>query len=123
MIQRLPTFAEFPKHIMTLTLSGKVLRYQRTYRPRTGSWYVDIFDRDEKPLLLGRRLVGQQVVAGPEVLSVDGLIYARGPDEPRREDLGEALREYYVELDALTPEVDDVADAFIVSVESNEEVP
>jgi hypothetical protein len=83
-----------PSYLRTFTLGGTDYRIALTWRERTGSWYLDLYDAEEAPLALGRRvspgwspLLGLDIDGGPE-----GMLFVRGPEPYRREDLGAGLR-------------------------------
>lgn len=96
---------------MQVEVGGRRLRYRRVYRPRMHGWYVDVFDEDGEPIVLGARLSPGSVVAGSAQVELPVALFVVGPSPYRREDLGEELHEY-----ALTeaPEDDDDEDEFIV---------
>lgn len=89
----LTTPARVSSSIQTVTLGGVDFRVGLTWRERTGSWYLDLYDAEENPLALGRRLSpgwsplqGLSVEDGP-----DGMFMVRGPEPYLREDLGVSL--------------------------------
>lgn len=100
----LPAFPNIPQHVMTLTLGGRTYRYRRTYRARMGAWYIDIEDKDGEPIVSGRRLCGEWAPLTGLAVDFDGILYVRGPDPHRREDLGSDLREIFISPEELTGE-------------------
>lgn len=98
---RIAAFPDLPRHVQTVTLAGRALRYRRTYRPRTRSWYVDIFDGDGNPILLGRRLAAGWSPTIGLPIDLGGVLFVLGRDGYAREDLGGELREIFVTTDEL----------------------
>ena len=92
--QKLRTFPILPQHIQTVVLDDQ-FRVELTFRDRTSSWYMDIYELDGTPVLLGRRLspsfsptVGLVLEDGPE-----GIIYVSGGFDPyTREALEENMK-------------------------------
>lgn len=56
MPQKLPFFHDFPQHTYTVALDGVQYELGLTYRERTASWYLDLWDEQGAALLRGRRL-------------------------------------------------------------------
>lgn len=92
----LPAFPDLPCFRVAVTLGpldgpGEVFVLRFTYRTRTASWYVDVFESNGETLLLaGRRLSpGWSPHRGIVVEGMpDGVLYVRGRDEFERDDLG-----------------------------------
>lgn len=117
-MQRLPAFPDLPQHVMRVDLAGRRYTYRRTYRPRTRAWYVDIYDDQGKVIVEGQRLTPGVPLSTSFEVDLPGVIYVRGPDDYRREDLGGDLREIFATFDELGLEAAaDAEDDFIVSVE------
>lgn len=112
-MELLRTFPEHPQHVMTVTLNGRRLEYWRTWRPRLGAWYIDIFE-DDRPILLGRRLVPGQPLQGSLPADLPGVIFVTGPDDYSKEDLGGDLQEIFIHPDEL-PEPEE-EESFIVDI-------
>ena len=120
-MQRLRAFPDRPSHVQTVTLAGARYIYRRTYRSRLRGWYVDIYTADGTPVILGRRMVGEwPLFGGLPVEELAGILLVRGPDEYRREDLGDELREVFATFDELGDVGADEDDGFIVSIEVEE---
>ncbi len=101
-----------PAYLQTFTLGGTDYRIGLTWRERTASWYLDLYDAEEAPLALGRRvspgwspLLGLSIEGGP-----DGVLMVRGPEPYMRDGLGAGLRIIFYptsEFPAATPSDDD----------------
>lgn len=109
-MKQLPTFPDFPSHTMKVDIDGERLTYRRVYRPRMKGWYVDIFDQDGDPILLGARLSPGTTIGGSASVGVP--VYVLGPSPYRRDQLGDELREYVLDDVSAEGDVDD--DGFIV---------
>ncbi len=86
----LPAYPEDPQHVISAEIEGVAYRLRYTWRDRTASWYLDVFDATGAALIAGRRLSpgaaplgGITVEGGP-----GGLLYVRGIDDFERADLG-----------------------------------
>jgi len=111
-IEQIAAFPNEPQHPMTVTWGDRQVRLRFTWRNRTRSWYLDIFELDDgeetgDAIVRGRRispqwfpLIGLRPVGLPQdpILIVDG-----GPDPYLRSDLGEGVRALLVGLDDLPP--------------------
>lgn len=93
-VVELPIRYDLPAHRYRVTLSGAEFSLRFTFRDRTSSWYLDLFDVDGNPLALGRRLspsysplLGVAVDRGPS-----GLLYVEGADPYERD----GIRLFYV---------------------------
>lgn len=114
---KLPAFPHLPQHVMRVELAGRRYIYRRTWRPRLNAWYVDIYDGDDNPILLGRRLVAQSTLSGELPLDLPGEIFVRGQDDYRRQDLGQSLREIFISHEELAAFDEPGPDDFIVAIE------
>ena len=102
-VSLVPGFPDLPSHRMRVTLGARTYGLRFTFRARTASWYVDIYDADGEPLILGQRmsprwspLAGYNIDAAPDS---DGQgVIVIGPDPYDRAMLGDVLR--LVHLDA-----------------------
>ena len=100
---KLPLYSEQPCHKYTVALDGVQYQVRLTYRDRTASWYLDLWDEQGAAIVLGRRLSpgwspqGFVTAAGPP-----GLLYVFGRDPYARDEL-ELLYFSQAELEALRP--------------------
>jgi hypothetical protein len=90
-IQEIHTFPQFSQFTLTMQMGPTKLTLRMTWRDRTKSWYLDIFQIDGTPLVLGRRLSPYwSPIFGdartPEL--IDGSIAVRGLDGYEQDDLG-----------------------------------
>ena len=98
----------YPVYQYTVDLAEVEYTYRLTYRERQDGWYLDLYDSDGEPLLLGRRLalgalpLKRRVVAGmPDGLFL--LIDRSGSDtDPTYEDLGYRVRLAWIPSDDLS---------------------
>jgi uncharacterized protein DUF6983 len=88
MPEQLPFHPEQPSHRYTMPLDGVQYDIRLTYRERTSSWYLDLWDENGRPLVLGRRLspnwgptVGV-LTAGPP-----GKLFVFGEDPYARDEI------------------------------------
>jgi hypothetical protein len=78
---KMPFFHDQPAHRYTVPLDGVQYEVRLTYRERTASWYLDLWDEQGGELLKGRRLSpngspqGGVITDGPP-----GVIVAFGRD-------------------------------------------
>ena len=105
----LSTTPSAPCAMQTVTLGATQFRVRFTWRERTASWYLDLYDAAEEPLALGRRLspgwgplIGLSVPDGPA-----GFLFVRGPEPYVREQLGGAVRVIFYTAAALPAVVED----------------
>lgn len=99
-IQELHTFPQFSKVSATMQLGPVKLRYRLTWRERTKSWYIGLYELNDTPLLVGRRLspfwsplYGNATI--PEL--IQGLLFVRGVEGYSQKDIGtEALLLWYI---------------------------
>jgi len=88
------TFPVFPAFTQDCQFGPTKLRYDMTFRERTKSWYLDIYELNGEPVMLGRRL-SPRWIASLGYLDLmeklEGVIYCMGKDTYRQEDLGEML--------------------------------
>lgn len=88
MPEKLPFLHDIPCHRYTVPLDGALYEVRLTYRERTGSWYLDLWDPLGAPLLLGRRLSpnwspqGGVITDGPP-----GLLAVFGRDPYERDEI------------------------------------
>jgi len=98
-VVELPILHDLPSHRYRIQLGGVSYVVRLTYRDRLASWYLDLYDVDEEPIALGRRLsprfsplLGIGVDRGPS-----GLLYVEGPDRDGRD----TVRLYHIDPTAL----------------------
>ena len=118
MARQLQVFPSQPASIQTVTIGEVQYRARFTWRTRTSSWYLDLYKQDGTALALGRRvspgwgpLLGLSIEGAP-----DGYLYASGPDEYRRDFLGDSLQvRFYTqaEVDAAAPTTTDVSSVIV----------
>jgi hypothetical protein len=101
-------YAELPCHDQVVTLGDAQYVVRLTYRQRCSSWYLDLFDSEENPLVVGRRispgwppLVALQIDGLP-----DGLFIVVGRDGYAEADLGTALQLHFYSADELAAAAD-----------------
>lgn len=100
MPQRIQTYPNLRQHSQAVTLSGQSYRLRLTWRQRNQGWYLDLYEDDNTPLLLGRRLSpGWSPDARTRVLP--GLLYVKGPSPYDRSHLGGRLTLLYYEPEEL----------------------
>jgi hypothetical protein len=101
MAERFNLFPDLPQHTITTTWGDKQVRLRLTFRDRTSSWYLDIFELDDTPIVLGRRvspkfapLLGLGLGGeGVGTLPRDRELVVDGPADPYpRRDLGEVVQ-------------------------------
>lgn len=98
MISEVQTFPRFSNFDISMELGPTRLTLEFTWRARTKSWYLDIFEVNGNPLLLGRRLSAYwSPMYGyadlPDI--IEGALFVRGI-EGAQKDLGKTLiLEYY----------------------------
>lgn len=56
MAVRLPVFPEKPCHRYVVTIGEARYQVSLTWRARTQSWYLDLYQQDGTPVALGRRV-------------------------------------------------------------------
>lgn len=125
-INQIAAFPEEPQHTMTITWGDKQVRLRLTWRNRTGSWYLDIFELDDgeeagPAIVRGRRisprwlpLLGLRPVGLPvdPILLIDGGV---GSDPFLRSDLGGAVRKLLVNV-ADFPDVPDTSPDLTITI-------
>lgn len=98
----LPGFPRRPRHEYQITLGEIDYTVRLTYRTRTRSWYLDLYDVDGVAIATGRRLSPGSSPLAP--LEIDGLLFVFGIDPYIREDLAtELLLATYYTDDELLP--------------------
>lgn len=106
----LSTRSDLRKQRQRVQLDGVSYIIDLTWRQRQRSWYIDIYDQDEQPIAVGRRIdAGWPPLSGsqnPDLPS--GALLARGPSDYRRVDLGDELRLIYVRENELRSALDGV---------------
>lgn len=80
-------FPDLPQGTTTQTWDDRQIQIRTTFRERTGSWYMDLFELDGTPIVFGRRVSpsfipllglgfeGESLPRGQTLLVV-------GPDDP-----------------------------------------
>ena len=105
MISEIHTFPQFSQFTITMVLGPTKLTLRMTYRERTLSWYLDIYELNGTPLLLGRRLSANWIpMYGYAYLLglIEGVLVVRGLEGYEQKDLGKTLiLEYIPEQDLL----------------------
>jgi hypothetical protein len=98
-IQEIHTFPQFSQFDLTMQLGPTKLNLRMTYRERTKSWYLDIYEINGTPVVLGRRLsanwspiIGYAAIPG----LIDGVLYVPGIEGYEQEDLGQTLLLWYI---------------------------
>lgn len=98
MALELKVYQELPQHTQTVTLEGVQYRLRLTWFERLQAWYLDLYQLDETPIALGRRVTPEWAPLA-RLLPVGkptGELYVRGPDPYRRDELGPlVLLRYY----------------------------
>jgi len=104
--QILPAFPVQPQHTARVTLGDAEFTVRLTWRARTASWYIDLYDADGAELLVGRRVsargslwLGMRVPGLP-----DGELFVSGLDGYARNDLGGKVEIVYYPRAEITPE-------------------
>lgn len=91
-------FPDLPQFTETTTWGDRQVQLRLTFRSRTASWYLDIFELDSTPIVFGRRVSPRFAPLlglgfGGEQLPRDRELFTDGPTDPyARSDLGEILR-------------------------------
>lgn len=57
MADTLAVFEQLPQHTQTIVWGERQVRFRLTWRERTGSWYIDIFELDDVTLIVAGRRV------------------------------------------------------------------
>lgn len=104
--QIIPVNPAQPCSVQTITLGETRYRLRLAYNARLAGWYADLYLLDGTAVWQGQRVsVSWALGAGLEPENAPaGLLLVRGPAEPRREDLGAALKLVFY-ADADLPEV------------------
>jgi hypothetical protein len=90
-------FAELTEGTTTQTWEDRQIQIRTIFRPRTGAWYIDLFELDGTPIVFGRRvspsflpLLG--VGFEGESLPRGQTLVVLGPEDPyEKVDLGDTL--------------------------------
>jgi hypothetical protein len=74
-MEKLAFFHDYPAHRYNVAMDSVHYEVRLTYRERTASWYLDLWDPDGNALLLGKRLapnwpVNMGITGGPPGLLV-----------------------------------------------------
>ncbi len=105
-------FPDLPQHTITTTWGDRQVKIRLTFRDRMSSWYLDIFELDDTPIVFGRRVSPQfapllGLAFGGEQLPRDRELLIDGPSDPyERSELGEIVSLILVsdaELAAIAP--------------------
>lgn len=107
-VSQIAAFPDEPQHFMTIAWGDRQVRLSFTWRNRTGSWYLDVFELDDTEvgaaIVRGRRvsprwapLAGLRSVGLPQspVLVIDGGV---GSDPFPRSELGLSVRALLVDV-------------------------
>lgn len=88
-VRILPTFPRRGAFTYRTTLDGEPLRLQFSWGPKTRSWYLDLYDGQDNPLVLGKRVTnGGAPLSGIGLdLGRRGVILFVGPDAEKQSDL------------------------------------
>jgi len=128
MADQLATFQEKPQHSQNVTIGESPnaieLRVRLTRRERTASWYIDMFDLDDVPIILGQRVSenwapfeGYALTTKVPGLPEDIVFIVQGPSPYKREDLGDTLLIFaYTEDEIAAARAQPTGDAVIVTV-------
>ena len=99
-----------PDRIQTVTLSDSVsVRLRTHWRPRTASWYADLYQADGTPIATGVRLSTSYTLMEAHVLPEGmqgGHFFVRGPDEYRVGDLGAVVQVIWYDSTEIPAETD-----------------
>lgn len=115
-IQVIRTFPEFPRNSQTVALGNRNFRLRFTYRGRTDSWYLDVFDVQNNPIVLARRITAfWSPLFGVVDDEIPGVLFVVGPDDANRFDLGGRLKLLFVPFADL-PEAVPVEDAPVITI-------
>jgi len=115
-ISQIAAFPDEPQHLMTIAWGDRQVRVRLTWRNRTASWYLDVFELGDgeqtgAALVRGRRvsprwapLAGLRVVGLPQspILVVDAAVRS---DPFSRSELGRSVRNVLVDADDFPPVV------------------
>jgi hypothetical protein len=114
MAERLTIFYDQPQHRQSVVLDGERWGIRLTYRERTRSWYMDLYDADDEPVALGRRLSGDwfAVVTVVAEGGPPGGFYVVGADPYERD----GVQLLYVTGDEIEAARDRAADASTLRV-------
>lgn len=104
--QILPAFPILPQHTARVTLGEDEYTVRLTWRERTASWYMDLYDADGAALLLGRRLAARgSLWFGMRVPGLpDGELFVSGLDGYARADLGSKVEVVFYPRAEVTPD-------------------
>jgi len=102
MADQIATFQENPQLTQNIVLgegaTAREIRLRMTYRERTASWYLDAYDIDDNPIIIGQRMSenwlpfeGYALTTKVPNLPEDIVFVAQGPSPYLREDLGDKL--------------------------------
>lgn len=103
MTQKINVFPGLRQHTQRVTLDGSIYRITLTWRDRVSGWYMDLFDVDDVPISVGRRLspgwspMFSVLPAGRP----PGTFIVVGEPDYGREDLGENLELFYLTVTEL----------------------
>lgn len=90
----IPVNTALPSYTQTTDLDGERWRLRFRYRSRLQCWFLDIFDRNGNPVLMGRALVAGGQIAFSRLDAPQGFITI-GQEAIAQEDLGIKLRILY----------------------------
>lgn len=95
-VEALAVFPDEPRFVQRFTFGARKLRAAIMWRPRLGSWILDLYDADDTPIALGRRLSpGWMPLYGLALgddTDRDTVLLVQGPSPYRRDDLGARLQ-------------------------------
>lgn len=98
-LQEVHTFPQFSSFSLTMELGPTKLFLRMTYRERTQSWYLDVRELNDTPVVLGRRISARYMLTltYPELSElIAGELYAMGLDGGTQQDLGKTLKLWFI---------------------------
>lgn len=102
----IPTDPTIVSYVQTTDIDGTEYRVRLDWNERTASWYLSLYDADENPLLLGRKVLNRFSV-------LDGFSYKAVPqgvlvsfdkstiEKPNRDELGGSAQLAFLRNDEL----------------------
>ena len=87
--------------ILDVGLEGSIYRLRYRWNEREGAWHLDLFDLDDEPIRLGRRLVLHELLLQnlrhPLRPPGDFVVSAHVGGDPGLHDLGKRVTLFYIE--------------------------
>ena len=108
-MQIIDTPSNLPRRKRTIQIGGQTFRYRLTWLERRRSWYFDLMQLDETPIMVGRRISANAATIPFNVPGFDpGGITVIGLDQYEQSDLGDSVTVFFVsqaELSAASAEL------------------